>query len=382
MSDFHLQENTLIKAKNRQNTQSIKWDKFSADIIPMWVADMDFASPEPIIKAIQERVSDGVFGYTKADEGLDQAIIKNAKDRYHWDIKAEEIDYLPGLVCALHVAVRAFTEEDEGVIIPGPVYFHLTKAAELANRQIHSIAMQLKDDRWLPDMDAFADACAKPKAKLILLCNPHNPGGTVFNREELEQIHALAKHHNLIVVSDEIHCDLILDEGLTHIPFASLNDDAASRTVTLMAPSKTYNVAGLGLAYSVTQNLTLRNIFNLARSGIMPDPNLLAFNATKAAYTQCQDWHQDLITYLRQNRDLIKQRLAPTQCKISQIEATYLAWIDVSYLKLENAEAYFLAAGVAISDGKQFGNPNFIRLNFGCSYQQLDQALTRLLKVL
>jgi len=382
MSDFHLQENTLIKAKNRQDTQSIKWDKFPADIIPMWVADMDFASPEPIIKAIQERVSDGVFGYTKADEGLDQAIIDNAKNNYNWDIKAKEIDYLPGLVCALHVAVRAFTKEDEAVIIPGPVYFHLTKAAELANRKIHSIPMQLTNDRWIPDMKAFAEACSDSKAKLILLCNPHNPGGTVFNREELEQIHTLAKQHDLIVISDEIHCDLILDEGLKHIPFASLNEDAASRTVTLMAPSKTYNVAGLGLAYAVTQNLTLRNTFNLARSGIMPDPNLLAFNATKAAYTQCQDWHQDLIKYLRKNRDLIKKRLAPTPCKISQIEATYLAWIDVSYLKLDNAEAYFLAAGVAISDGKQFGNPNFIRLNFGCSYQQLDQALTRLLKVL
>ncbi|OUR68350.1 aspartate aminotransferase [Marinomonas sp. 42_23_T18] len=382
MSDFHLQENTLIKAKNRQGTQSIKWDKFPADIIPMWVADMDFASPEPIIKAIQERVSDGVFGYTKADEGLDQAIIDNAKNNYNWDIKAKEIDYLPGLVCALHVAVRAFTKEDEAVIIPGPVYFHLTKAAELANRKIHSIPMQLTNDRWIPDMKAFGEACSDSKAKLILLCNPHNPGGTVFNREELEQIHKLAKQHNLIVISDEIHCDLILEEGLKHIPFASINEDAASRTVTLMAPSKTYNVAGLGLAYAVTQNLTLRNTFNLARSGIMPDPNLLAFNATKAAYTQCQDWHQDLIKYLRKNRDLIKKRLAHTQCKISQIEATYLAWIDVSYLKLDNAETYFLAAGVAISDGKQFGNPNFIRLNFGCSYQQLDQALTRLLKVL
>lgn len=382
MSDFQLQENTLIKVKNRQNTHSLKWDKFPADVIPMWVADMDFASPEPIIKAIQDRVSDGVFGYTKADAELDQAIIDNARNNYDWEIKAKEIDYLPGLVCALHVAVRAFTQADEGVIIPGPVYFHLTKAAELANRKIHSIPMVINNDRWLPDMEAFALACADTKSKLILLCNPHNPGGTVFNREELEQIHALAQQHNLIVVSDEIHCDLILDEGLKHIPFASLNADAASRTVTLMAPSKTYNVAGLGLAYSVTQNLTLKNTFNLARSGIMPDPNLLAFNATKAAYTQCQEWHQDLIKYLRKNRDLIQQRLAPTQCKVSQIEATYLAWVDVSYLKLDNAEAYFLKAGVAISDGKQFGNPNFIRLNFGCSYQQLDQALTRLLTVL
>lgn len=382
MSDFHLQENTLIKVKNRQNTHSLKWDKFPADVIPMWVADMDFASPEPIIKAIQDRVSDGVFGYTKADAELDQAIIDNARNNYDWEIRTKEIDYLPGLVCALHVAVRAFTQADEAVIIPGPVYFHLTKAAELANRKIHSIPMVINNDRWLPDMEAFALACADTKSKLILLCNPHNPGGTVFNREELEQIHALAKQHNLIVVSDEIHCDLILDEGLKHIPFASLNADAASRTVTLMAPSKTYNVAGLGLAYSVTQNLTLKNTFNLARSGIMPDPNLLAFNATKAAYTQCQEWHQELIKYLRKNRDLIQQRLAPTQCKVSQIEATYLAWIDVSYLKLDNAEAYFLKAGVAISDGKQFGNPNFIRLNFGCSYQQLDQALTRLLTVL
>ena len=382
MSDFHLQENSLIKAKDRHNTHSIKWDKFPNDVIPMWVADMDFASPEPIIKAIQDRVSDGVFGYTKAAPELDKAIIDNAKNNYQWDIKANQIDYLPGLVCALHVAVRAFTKEDEAVIIPGPVYFHLTKAAELANRKIHSIPMQLINDRWLPDMQAFADACADTKSKLILLCNPHNPGGTVFSRDELLQIHALAAQYDITVVSDEIHCDLILDEGLTHIPFASLNQDAASRTVTLMAPSKTYNVAGLGLAYSVTQNLTLKNKFNLARSGIMPDPNLLAFDATQAAYTQCQDWHRDLIKYLRKNRALIQQRLAPTQCKMSQIEATYLAWIDVSYLKLDNAEAYFLKAGVAISDGKQFGNPNFIRLNFGCSYQQLDQALTRLLKVM
>lgn len=382
MSDFHLQGNSLIKAKDRHNTHSIKWDKFPNDVIPMWVADMDFASPEPIIKAIQDRVSDGVFGYTKAAPELDKAIIDNAKNNYQWDIKANQIDYLPGLVCALHVAVRAFTKEDEAVIIPGPVYFHLTKAAELANRKIHSIPMQLINDRWLPDMQAFADACADTKSKLILLCNPHNPGGTVFSRDELLQIHALAAQYDLTVVSDEIHCDLILDEGLTHIPFASLNQDAASRTVTLMAPSKTYNVAGLGLAYSVTQNLTLKNKFNLARSGIMPDPNLLAFDATQAAYTQCQDWHRDLIKYLRKNRALIQQRLAPTQCKMSQIEATYLAWIDVSHLKLDNAEAYFLKAGVAISDGKQFGNPNFIRLNFGCSYQQLDQALTRLLKVM
>ncbi|WP_438467410.1 MalY/PatB family protein [Marinomonas sp. PE14-40] len=382
MSDFHLQENSLIKAKDRHNTHSIKWDKFPNDVIPMWVADMDFASPEPIIKAIQDRVSDGVFGYTKAAPELDKAIIDNAKNNYQWDIKANQIYYLPGLVCALHVAVRAFTKEDEAVIIPGPVYFHLTKAAELANRKIHSIPMQLINDRWLPDMQAFADACADTKSKLILLCNPHNPGGTVFSRDELLQIHALAAKYDLTVVSDEIHCDLILDEGLTHIPFASLNQDAASRTVTLMAPSKTYNVAGLGLAYSVTQNLTLKNKFNLARSGIMPDPNLLAFDATQAAYTQCQDWHRDLIKYLRKNRALIQQRLAPTQCTMSQIEATYLAWIDVSYLKLDNAEAYFLKAGVAISDGKQFGNPNFIRLNFGCSYQQLDQALTRLLKVM
>lgn len=382
MSDFDLQETTLIKAKDRQNTQSIKWEKFPGDIIPMWVADMDFESPKPIIQALQERVSDGVFGYTKADDSLNQAIIDNAYKQYAWQIKSKDINYLPGLVCALHVAVRAFTKEDEGVIIPGPVYFHLTKAAQLANRTIHAIPMTLEENRWLPDMDAFAKACADSKSKLILLCNPHNPGGTVFNREELTKIHALAKQHDLTVVSDEIHCDLILDEGLKHIPFASLNEDAANRTVTLMAPSKTYNVAGLGLAYSVIQNLTLRNIFNLARSGIMPDPNLLAFNATKSAYTECQDWHQDLIKYLRKNRDLIYQKLSHTQCKISKIEATYLAWIDVSYLKLDDAEAYFLKAGVAISDGKQFGNSNFIRLNFGCSHQQLDQALTRLLKVL
>ncbi|TBR44935.1 putative C-S lyase [Marinomonas agarivorans] len=375
-------DNDIIESVPRQSTNSTKWDKYHDDILPMWVADMDFKSPTPIMDALHHRVNHGVFGYTDASQALQQAIIQNALTRYQWSISGNEISYLPGLVCALHLCVRTLTENGDGVVVPGPVYQNINKPVVDSGRQLHTVPMVLIDNRWVPDMDAFEQACAQANSKLILLCNPHNPGGTVFTRQELLAMHTLAEKYNLFVVSDEIHCDLLLDEGLQHIPFASLNDDAAARTITLMAPSKTYNIAGLGLAYAIIKGNTLRTKFNKAKSGLLPAPNLLAMAATQAAYSQCQTWHDALIKYLRKNRELIHTRLADTQCKMAKLEATYLAWIDVSHLNLEDTEAYFLAQKVAISPGKQFGNSQFIRLNFGCSHQLLEQALVRLLPAL
>jgi len=375
-------ENSLIVDEIRLNTNSTKWEKYGEDIIPLWVADMDFKSPEAIINALKKRVEHGVFGYTSISKQLDQAIINNAKARYNWDIDANEISYLPGLVCALYLSIQTYTNSGDGVVVPGPVYHNINKSVTHSDRTLHTVPMVLLDGRWIPDMDAFESYCAKEKTKLILLCNPHNPGGTVFRRHELEKIHNLAEKYDLLVISDEIHCDLLLDPKLTHVPFASINEAAAQRTITLMAPSKTYNIAGLGLSYAVTKNTTLRTKFNTAKKGLLPDPNLLAITATLVAYTECHEWHVDLIKYLRKNSELINKRLANTQCKMATLEATYLAWIDVSYLNLDNAEQHFLKAGVAISDGKQFGNSNFIRLNFGCSHQLLDQALTKLLTAL
>lgn len=362
---------------NRFNTNSDKWSKYPQDVIPMWVADMDFESPACIKEALIERVNDGVFGYTHASKALENNITQHLASRYQWKVSTNSLVHLPGLVCALHSAVRSFSEEGDTIVVPGPVYYHLNKAPLLSNRKLVSIDMQIQDGRWVPDMQAFESACAAPNSKMILLCNPHNPGGTVYTKAELEQIHAFAKQYDLVVVSDEIHCDLILDD-VQHTPFASLNEDAANRSITLMAPSKTFNIAGLGYAFAVIENVSLRKKFNDDRAGLIPYPNLLGLSAANAAYEKGQEWHQDLLNYLKENRDLIENWLPTTPFKMVHLEATYLAWIDVSALKLDSPAPFFLEAGIGISDGKDFGNPNYIRLNFGCPKPRLENAIERI----
>ncbi|BFM49381.1 PatB family C-S lyase [Marinomonas sp. THO17] len=362
---------------DRSAMNSDKWDKYSNDVIPMWVADMDFDAPACVKTALQNRIQQGVFGYTHIPKALVAAIQTHLQTSYDWPISGTHLVHLPGLVCALHLSVQTFSLPGDTIVVPGPVYYHLTKAPEMAGRNLLSIKMTLQEGRWLPDWQAFEKACALSDSKMILLCNPHNPGGTVYRREELEVIHGLAQKYDLLVVSDEIHCDLILDD-ITHVPFASLNQDAAQRTITLMAPSKTYNLAGLGYAFAVIENTHLRQRFNQGRAGLIPVPNMLGLTAAQAAYEEGQVWHHSLITYLRTNRDYIVERLADTPLTVSHLEATYLAWIDASNLPVEDAYAFFLEAGVGVSPGKDFGDANFIRLNFGCSMSVLQQALYRI----
>ncbi|MGB0781963.1 MAG: MalY/PatB family protein [Marinomonas sp.] len=366
---------------DRANTNSDKWSKYTDSVIPMWVADMDFDSPECIKNAINQRVEKGVYGYTSTPKALENAIQSHLSTRYQWSVSAGHLVHLPGLVCALHLSVRVFSEVGDAIVVPGPVYYHLTKAPLLSERELLTVDMTIQDGRWLPDMSQLEAACANSKSKMILLCNPHNPGGTVYTKEELLRIHALAERYDLLVVSDEIHCDLILDD-LPHVPFASLNEDAANRCITLMAPSKTFNIAGLGYAFAVIENTVLRQAFNQGRAGLIPSPNMLGLTAATAAYQEGQEWHRALLAYLRKNRDFLAQRLSATPLKMLHLEATYLAWIDVSMLSLEDPHAFFVAAGVGVSDGKYFGNSGYVRLNFGCPQSTLDQALTRIEKAL
>ena len=362
---------------DRTQMDSDKWSKYPREILPMWVADMDFDAPEVVKKALLERVNEGVFGYTHAPKRLTQSIIEHLQRRYQWTISAGHIVHLPGLVCALHLSVRAYTQEGDGIIVPGPVYYHLTKAPELAGRQLNRIDMRLIEGRWVVDMVQFEQACQRSNSKMILLCNPHNPGGTVYTREELRQIYALAEKYDLLVVSDEIHCDLILD-SVTHVPFASLNEEAAKRCITLMAPSKTFNLAGLGYAFAVIANPQLRSVFNQAKAGLVPSPNMLGFTAATAAYAEAQSWHESLLEYLRLNNQYLQQALEDTPLALNATQATYLAWIDASALQLESPYEFFLKAGVGVSDGKDFGNPQFVRLNFGCPKSRLEEALKRI----
>ena len=365
----------------RRSTHSDKWNKYPKHVIPLWIADMDFEAPQCITQALKDRLSHGIYGYTSVAPELSKAIEQHLLKHYQWAIQSQDLIYLPGLVCALHASVRIFSQANDGIVVPGPVYHHLSKAAEFADRELITTHMELVNDRWVPDFVELERACSRSNSKMLLLCNPHNPGGTVYTKSELLQIHEIAQRYELIVVSDEIHCDLILDD-VPHIPFASLNEDAKNRSITLMAPSKTYNIAGLGFAFCVIQNPTLRLQFKRGSAGLIPSPNLLGFTAALSAYTDGESWRRELLDYLRNNRQLIREKLAHTPLKLHSLEATYLEWIDVSALNLPNPHAFFLNAGVGFSDGKDFGNSQFLRLNFGCSKELLTEALDRILSAI
>lgn len=362
---------------DRSNMCSDKWSKYPESVIPMWVADMDFDSPSCIKSALTKRVEEGVYGYTHTSKALVSAIQSHLVEHYRWDVAGTHLVHLPGLVCALHLSVRVFSNEGDGIVVPGPVYYHLTKAPLLADRELTRVDMVIENGRWVPDIAELEAACAKSNSKMLLLCNPHNPGGTVYTKAELLAMHALAEKYDLIVVSDEIHCDLILDD-LPHVPFASLNQDAANRTITLMAPSKTFNIAGLGYAFAVIENSQLRQMFNKERTGLIASPNMLGLTAALAAYQEGQEWHQELRQYLVENRNLLAERLSATPIKMQHLEATYLAWLDVSALGLDNPYQFFVDAGVGMSDGKDFGNAHFLRLNFGCPRSVLEEAIQRI----
>ncbi|HCK00366.1 MAG TPA: aspartate aminotransferase [Serratia grimesii] len=365
---------------DRSHSDSVKWDKYrDRDIIPLWVADTDFPSPPAIIAALQQRVAHAVFGYGHPSAELIEVFTQRMLERYGWRINPEWLIFLPGLVCGLNLCVRAFTAEGEGTLAPSPIYPPFRKAAKFAGRSQLPIPLTLEDKRWVLDLTAITGQL-NGREKLLLLCNPQNPGGTVYRRQELLQQHAFAQRHDLIVCSDEIHCDLLLEPGCQHIPFATLNEDAAQRSITLMSPSKTFNIAGLGASMALVPNTALRQKLIRTRSGIVPEVDILALVAAQAAYQHGQDWLDELLVYLRANRDLVTERInAMPGLQLQPIEATYLAWIDCSQLAVDNPHAFFEQAGVGLSPGLDFGNRHFVRLNFGCRRELLSQALDRML---
>lgn len=365
---------------DRSHSDSVKWDKYrDRDIIPLWVADTDFPSPPAIIAALQQRVAHAVFGYGHPSPELIEVFTQRMLERYDWHINPEWLIFLPGLVCGLNLCVRAFTAEGEGTLAPSPIYPPFRKAAKFAGRSQLPIPLTLEDKRWVLDLTAITGQL-NGREKLLLLCNPQNPGGTVYRRQELLQQHAFAQRHDLIVCSDEIHCDLLLEPGCQHIPFATLNEDAAQRSITLMSPSKTFNIAGLGASMALVPNTALRQKLIRTRSGIVPEVDILALVAAQAAYQHGQDWLDELLVYLRASRDLVIERInAMPGLQLQPIEATYLAWIDCSQLAVDNPHAFFEQAGVGLSPGLDFGNRHFVRLNFGCRRELLSQALDRML---
>ncbi|MGO0308155.1 MalY/PatB family protein [Endozoicomonas acroporae] len=368
------------KVVDRTNTSSLKWERFSPDVLPMWVADMDFQSAPEIIEALHQRIDHGVFGYTEPDSELEQLVVERCRHLYHWDIEPEWIVWMPGLVSALNVCVRAYADKSEGVISPVPVYYPFLMAPKLAGRELIGVEWIKQNGQWVLDLHSLEQKIT-PSCKLLMLCNPQNPNGRVFTRAELEKLEQLCKKHGLVVCSDEVHCDLILDRHAEHIPYAAISEFARDNSVTLMSPSKTFNLAGFGCAFTIIPNHQLRHQFNQVRTGIVPsvDSALIGYTAAKAAYRHGEPWRQSLLDYLRGNHDYLLETINNIPgLAMEPLQATYLAWIDVSGLGLEDPHQFFAQAGVGLSPGKQFGDENYLRLNFGCSRSVLEEGVARI----
>lgn len=360
---------------DRRDSDAIKWRKYAGrDILPLWVADMDFAAPPAVIASLQERLAHGVFGYGGPWPSLTESVLTHLLDEYSWSVNPEWIVWLPGLVTGLNIACRAV---DGDVLTATPIYPPFLSAPHFSGRHLQRAELACTDGHWQWDKLALKNALTA-QSKLFLLCHPHNPVGRCWSRAELLDLATFAAENDLIVCSDEIHCGLILDADKRHIPFASLSPDAAQRSITLMAPSKTFNIPGLGCAFAVIPDATLRLRFERAMQGIVPHVNILGLAACEAAYRDCTDWHRQLITYLGGNRDRVEATVnAINGVKMSHVEATYLAWIDVRNLGLSKPAAHFEAHGLGLSDGADFGAPGWLRLNFGCPRSTLDEALRR-----
>ena len=359
---------------------SVKWNRYAGrDVIPLWVADMDFAAPPAVIAALHRRVDHGVFGYGQPWPSLVGAVVEHLERSYGWTIEPEWIVWLPGLVTGLHVACQAVGEAGAGVFTATPIYPPFLTAPGHCARRLVTAPLVRDEDGWCWDWAATDAVLGAARPRLMLLCHPHNPVGRAWRDDELWQIHALAEKHELVVCSDEIHCDLILDPERRHRPYAALGAAAARRSITLMAPSKTFNVPGLGCAFAVIPDAGLRQAFRDAMHGIVPHVNTLGLVACEAALRAGAAWRGELLAYLRGNARCVENFVGrqPT-LSMAPVEATYLAWIDARAMGVENPQRSFEAAGVGLSDGADFGAPGFVRLNFGCPRALLEQALTRM----
>lgn len=377
----------MIESPERRGTDSVKWGLYEKDVLPLWVADMDFVSPPAVIAALQQRVDHGVFGYAMESKELKELILARMEKLYQWKIKLEDIVLLPGVVAAFNLVCQAVTSPGESILIQPPVYPPFFQAPRYAGARTVVNEVRVKDDgKYGIDFEDFESALEKD-TRCFLLCNPHNPIGRVYTRQELHAMAEICLRHNMVICSDEIHSDLVYP-GASHVPIASIDAEIANQTVTLIAPSKTYNIAGLECSALICTNAELREKIQHARRGLLGGVNALGMIAGTAAYREGDDWLREVMAVLESNRDFLMGYLAEKlpAIKMVQPEATYLAWLDCRELNLPVSPAkYFLEhARVAVNAGEDFGKPGegFVRLNFGCTRSTLLEALERMRRVI
>lgn len=375
----------------RENTNSVKYDIRGElfgkeDVIPMWVADMDFRTPDFIIKAIKSRLEHEIFGYSIKPGSYYDSIIKWLGRRHTWDIKKEWISFSPGVVPALNMAVMAYSRPGDKIILQSPVYHPFYAAIENNGRRMVNNPLRQENGRYYFDFDDLKKKI-DADVKMLFLCNPHNPVSRAFTEEELRELAAICMENNILIIADEIHSDLIFP-GYRHIPMASLSDDIAENTITCMAPSKTFNLAGMSTSFLVIKNRELRHRYNKVLDQVhISSGNLFGTVALESAYTSGDEWLEQLMAYLKKNAELVKNYLSENipEIKLTEPEATYLLWLDCRELKMTNKELknfMIHEAGLGLNDGAMFGpgGEGYQRMNIAAPANTVEKSLQQLKK--
>ena len=375
---------------DRSETQSAKWDYFEKDLLPLWVADMDFRVPQPIINAIINRANHGIFGYSYFHSAYFDAVLNWFKRHYSWEIKKEWLAFTPGVIPAINMAIQSFSNPGDKIIVQNPVYYPFFGAIQNNGRRLLYNPLKRIGRRYQMDLDDLKRKIKDIRAKILILCSPHNPVGRVWTRDELINVGEICIENEILIISDEIHCDLILP-GFTHTNFASINNNFAMNSITCTSLSKTFNLAGLQLSNIIIPNKKLRNSFiNHIESVFIPEefgylPNDLSLVAFTAAYQKCDEWLNSLLIYLKQNVDFLKSfiRNNITQIEVIEPEGTYLVWLDFRKLGIDpDKMKNFLRqkARVVLDDGSKFGRDGegFQRINIACPRTTLQKALERI----
>lgn len=375
---------------NREQTRSMKWDNRKAifnseEVLPMWVADMDFKAPEAVNNALKERAQHGIYGYTVITEDIRNNVTNWISLKHGWDVETNWLSFSPGVITSLHIAIQTFTNEGDNILIQTPVYTPFFNLIKNGNRQVVENALKYDGKTYTIDFDDLEEKLKTVKA--FILCSPHNPVGRVWTKEELTKIAALCEQHDVLVFSDEIHADLVFD-GYKHIPFASISEEARERTITCMSPTKTFNLAGLQASYIVTKN-------NQMRAKINAELGLLGFNmlntmgviALDAAYANGKPWLDQLMKVIEANKLYATTRIENEtngKLKVIASEATYLLWIDCHELGFTDKElqAFMIEqAKVGLNAGSSYGTEgeNFMRINIACPKATLQEGLDRII---
>lgn len=374
---------------NRKDTNSVKWDSLSnvfntSKVIPLWVADMDFPCAVEIIEAIKSRSNHGILGYNILPDSYYSAIINWVKKRFNWNIKKQWITHSPGIVPALNLCVLTYTKPGDKILVQSPVYFPFFAVIENNQRQLINSELKLINGKYFMDFDDL-EIKFKAGVKMMILCNPQNPVGRVWSHEELIKLSELCVKYNVLIISDEIHCDLV-HSGYKHTPIASLSNDISKLTVTCMAPSKTFNIAGLSTATIIIPNEDLLSKYNKTIENLgLGLGNTFGIVALEAAYNYGEPWLQQVLAYIEENFKFLDEYLKTyiPQIKLVKPEGTFLAWLDFRELNMTNNELkdfIIFTAGVGLNNGSDFGKSGegFQRMNIACSRKTLEEALKNL----